>query len=220
MRRAGSNARKHRLRAGIRRLAPHAARRFERTQAPLAGRDMAACAACGAPVRTHASTACASGHGCVAIRWKRGAIHPGLQAKLACVQVGARHAAQACQLSPSLRLCLHNHNRTLYPVQLRFLAACRTSPASAPEVLLAVIATQSRINFEGYGSTFESALCQKAVRPCGLRNATASAALRPLPMKEPLAARRALQSSSHTTHLTRKVRQAARFYHRPNPPKP
>ena len=42
----------------------------------------------------------------------------GLQAKLACVQAGARHAAQACRLSP--------HNRTLYPVQLRFLAACRT----------------------------------------------------------------------------------------------
>jgi len=37
----------------------------------------------------------------------------GLQAKLACVQAGARHAAQACRLSP--------HNRTLHPVQLRFL---------------------------------------------------------------------------------------------------
>jgi len=69
----------------------------------------------------------------------------GLQAKLACVQAGARHAARACRLSPSLRLCpvpackqslhafkpargmprelagFHPHNRTLYPVQLRFL---------------------------------------------------------------------------------------------------
>jgi len=57
------------------------------------------------------------------------------------------------------------------------LAACRTFLASAPEVVLAII-THSRIDFEGYGSTFESALCQKAVRPCGLRVATASA-LRP-----------------------------------------
>jgi len=39
--------------------------------------------------------------------------YSGLQAQFADVQAGARHAAQACRLSP--------HNRTLYPVQLRFL---------------------------------------------------------------------------------------------------
>jgi len=40
--------------------------------------------------------------------------------------------------------------------------------------------TYSRIDFDGFRFIFESALCQKAVRPCGLRVATASAALRPL----------------------------------------
>jgi len=54
-----------------------------------------------------------------------------------------------------------------------------------------IISTHSRIDFEGLGSTCEFALCQKAVRPFGLRVATVSA-LRPLPMEEPLAARRAL----------------------------
>jgi len=60
-------------------------------------------------------------HGCVATRWNRTTIHPGLQAQLAVVQTGAPHAAQARQLSPSLRLALHTHNRTLYRVQLRIL---------------------------------------------------------------------------------------------------
>jgi len=107
--------------------------------------------------------------------------YSGLQAQLAGVQAGARHAAQACRLSP--------HNRPLYPVQTRSLAACRTFLASAPEVLLAII-TQFRIDFEGYGSTFESALCQKAVRRAVRRNGVCGVAT---PTEEPLAARRALQ---------------------------
>ena len=69
------------------------------------------------------------------------------------------------------------------------LAACRTFLASAPEVLLAIISTQSRIDFEGYGATFESALCQKAVRRAARRNGVCAAT----PTEEPLAARRALQ---------------------------
>jgi len=56
-----------------RRLAPPAARRFERTQAQLAGRDMAALHLVGI----------------------EGLFTPGLLAQLAGVQAGARHAAQA-----------------------------------------------------------------------------------------------------------------------------
>jgi len=67
-------------------------------------------------------------------------------------------------------------------------AACRAFIASAPEVLLAIISTQSRIDFEGYGSTFESARCQKAVRRAARRNGVCVAT----PTEEPLAARRAL----------------------------
>jgi len=54
-------------------------------------------------------------------------LFPGLAAQPPAVQAGARHAAQACRLSPSLRLCLHTHNRTLYPVQLRFLGSFNIS---------------------------------------------------------------------------------------------
>jgi len=59
------------------------------------------------------------------------------------------------------------------------LVACRTFLASAPEVLLAIVSTQSRINFEGYNSTFESALCQKAVRPYTLPRPTEVSSLQP-----------------------------------------
>jgi len=67
--------------------------------------------------------------------------------------------------SATLRIDSNGVTELRYGVRL---AASRTFLASAPEVLLAII-THFRIDFEGYGSTFESALCQKAVRPCGLR---------------------------------------------------
>jgi len=82
--------------------------------------------------------------------------------------------------------------------QSKKLAACRTFLASAPEVLLAII-TQARIDFEGYGSTFESALCQKAVRRAARRNGVCAATL----TEEPLAARRALQPLGATQRISR-----------------
>jgi len=52
-----------------------------------------------------------------------------------------------------------------------------------------------------------------AKRPSGGLRVWTVSALRRLSMEEPLPARRALQPSSLTTHLTRKARQAARFNH-------
>jgi len=170
-----------------RRLAPHAARRFERTQATLAGRDRAALQLVGmeqafTPACKHslqafkpargmprklalfrpASTACSRSSRRAACR--ASLPYSGLQAQLAGVQAGARHAVQACPIPackhslqafkpargmprklalirPASTACRRSsrraacraslpaftpHKRTLYPVQLRFLAACRT----------------------------------------------------------------------------------------------
>jgi len=68
--------------------------------------------------------------------------------------------------------------------------------------------TLSRIDFEGSRSTFESALCQKAVRRAARRNGVCAATLangRAIGC----APRLASIALSHTPHLTRKVRQAA-----------
>jgi len=66
----------------------------------------------------------------------------------------------------------------------------------------------SRIDFDRFRSTFESALGQKAVRRAARLDGVCAATLR---QEGPLPARRALQPSSLTTHLTRKARQAARL---------
>jgi len=79
--------------------------------------------------------------------------------------------------------------------EVSVLAACRTFIASAPEALLAHSGDEYSGSFIAFYSYFCSAVRQKRFRPFGLRVATASAALRPLPMEEPLAASRALQPS-------------------------
>jgi len=67
----------------------------------------------------------------------------------------------------------------------------------------------SRIDFDRFRSTFESALRQKAVRRAACLDGVCAATL--IRQEGPLPARRALQPSSLTTHLTRKARQAARL---------
>ena len=58
------------------------------------------------------------------------------------------------------------------------LAACRTFLASAPEVLWRSFSGHSRIDFDGFRSTFESALRQKAVRRAARLHGVCAATLR------------------------------------------